>query len=47
MKLEEPESLKISYDGPLNAPFLNLIDNESKGFMNELNEFAKNRLAGL
>jgi hypothetical protein len=29
------------------APFLELIDNESKGFMNELKEFAKNRINGL
>lgn len=29
------------------APFLKLVDNESKGFMMELREFGQNRLVGL
>ena len=29
------------------APFASLVDNESKGFMNDLKDFTQNRLAGL
>jgi hypothetical protein len=47
IKLEEPEAIKVSYEGAMNAPFGELIDNESKGFMNDLKEFASNRMNGL
>ena len=47
IKLEEPEKLQISYEGPMASPFADLVDNESKGFMNDLKDFSKNRLAGL
>lgn len=47
IKLDEPEALKTTYEGPLNAPFAGLIDNESKGLMNDLKIFASNRMAGL
>ena len=47
VKCEEPESIKLNYDGPLASPFGSLIDNESKGFMNDLKDFANNRMNGL
>lgn len=47
IKLKEPDSLAISYEGPLNAPFAELVDNESKGFMNDLKDFSRNRMNGL
>lgn len=47
IKLEEPESLKESYEGAIAAPFANLVDNESKGLMNDLQDFARNRMVGL
>lgn len=47
IKLEEPESLKESYEGAIAGPFANLVDNESKGLMNDLRDFARNRMVGL
>ena len=47
IKLEEPDGIKVTYEGALNAPFAGLVDNESKGFMNDLKDFAKNRMNGL
>ena len=47
IKMEEPDALKITYEGPLNAPFMELVDNESKGFSNDLKEFSRNRINGL
>lgn len=47
VKLEEPEPIQINYEGPLNAPWAQLVDNESKGFMNDLKDFARNRMTGL
>jgi hypothetical protein len=46
IKLEEPEGLRETYEG-LAAPFADLVDNESKGLMNDLKEFARNRMVGL
>lgn len=37
----------IEYESKNAQPFLKLMDNESKGFINELKEFSKNRLSGL
>ena len=47
IKIEEPENIKVTYEGPLNEPFSGLVDNESKSFMNDLKDFAKNRMNGL
>ena len=47
VKPDEPEPLKISYEGTIAEPFADLVDNESKGFSNDLKEFAKNRMNGL
>lgn len=46
VKLEEPETLRPVYEG-LGQPFANLTDNESRGFMNVLKDFATNRMNGL
>lgn len=37
----------IEYESKNAQPFLKLMDNDSKGFINELKEFSKNRLSGL
>lgn len=43
----EPKEIAFEYESKSAAPFKNLIDNESKGFVNELKEFSKSRLQGL
>lgn len=47
VKSTEPKEIALEYESKNAAPFLNLIDNESKGFVNELKEFSQNRLQGL
>ena len=45
--MTEPSQIAIEYESKNSAPFVKLIDNESKAFVNELKEFSQNRINGL